>query len=334
MIIPSNTPLTLPTNTAADEFSIEEGLERELALLRRGLDPDEESRIIRAFQDIRTGIARVSPSGKGPLGTRIARSRFDAAEAVLEAWAADAFLGYADGASPAAVLEAAGPDEPDRFTEAVRSAAENSGGEYPLEISVNDPRILFGRAYNRLIRPETPLEWVRLLPAGTPDPDQEEQEHLLELFRSSGDAAAPRAAAELLRLARESARKDGRPGLTESSRVPRQAAVIGAVGLRQVVGRSVTGGTAQGIAHFPGGSSPAEGNVLICDRYAASEKKELAGACALVEQRGTGFGPGAVAALELGIPHLYRAAEALTVPEGEYVTVNGATRLLVRIGQE
>lgn len=323
--------------TPAEDFAIEVAIEREWSVLRAGLNPVVEAQVIKSFGELRARFARVAPASGDPLGIRTVQSRYDAVEAVAEAWGVDMFQGTFGGPPPAATLGEANANEPSRFALAISAAKETLDKEYSNNITGEDPRVILGRIYNQLMRPDIPLEWVHLLLQSTQATDYSGQGTLVRRFISAVNAVAPHVAEELISLARESVRRQfTRFSPRDSTKVPAMDVKDspGVIELRQVIGKSITGGTAEGVVHHPGRTDTKDRFVLVCNKFVPELRDELEGAVALVESEGAGFGLGAVTALTLNIPHVYAATDALMLPEGEKVLVNASTRLVIRPGQD
>lgn len=323
--------------TPAEDFAIEVAMEREWSVLRAGLDPVVEAQVIKSFGELRARFVQVAPASGDPLGIRAVHSRYDAVEAVAEAWGVDMFQGTFGGPPPAATLGEAGANEPSRFALAISAAKKTLEKEYSHNITGEDPRVLLGRIYNQLMRPDVPLEWVQILLQSTQATDIPGHDTLVQRFISAVNAVAPHIAEELISLARESVRRQfNQVSSKDSTTAPAMDVKDspGIIGLRQIVGRSIAGGTAEGVVYRPGRTDPKDGFVLVCNKFVPELRDELEGAVALVESEGAGFGLGAVTALALNIPHIYDATDALMLPEGEKVLVNASTRLVIRPGQD
>lgn len=323
--------------TPAEDFAIEVAIEREWSALRAGLDPVVEAQVIKSFGELRARLVRVAPASGDPLGIRAVHSRYDAVEAVAEAWGVDMFQGTFGGPPPAATLVEAGANEPFRFALAISAAKETLDKEYSHSITGEDPRVILGRIYNQVIRPDVPLEWVQILLQSTQAADIPGHGTLVRRFISAVNAVAPHVAEELISLARESVKRQfTRFTPSDSTKAPVMDVkdTPGVIELRQVIGRSIAGGIAEGVVHRPGRTDIKDGFVLVCNKFVPELRDELESAVALVESEGAGFGLGAVTALALNIPHIYAATDALMLPEGEKVLVNASTRLVIRPGQD
>jgi phosphohistidine swiveling domain-containing protein len=319
-------PVLNPTSGEAPRWRLECALKTEWDALRHALPRALEDAVLNWLDDGDTTSVEIAiaagAANASPFNSRRATGHGDILTGLSEVRAAALFR-YMAGESTASLI-------------ITGKAANSKAVPADFEISASDELetiIALGRLYNRSIKPGHPLEWVRLLADRGDDGDLPV---LTEIqYPGMADALLTAARAFSRRMLPPSVEQPSgeRPAGTSRDRHPDNPvpASGNASPMRQIIGAPGLSGQVRG--RSMSSELPRERGIFVCGELTIEDLPLARNATAIVEQYGCGFGPGALLARQLGIPHVYRALESDCIPAGADLQVDGALGIVTLLSQ-